>query len=260
MNNNLRVEVSKDNHFLYFKVNGRQPKDYVAPQVIQRMTFDQWLEKAVRADVEKMEATEEHVYMTMGTGSNRESNIMISSNFITIAKFVFIKYCHLCTLEAFFMKDLAIFSTKTNNFWVTNVNKNKGIQCRLGMRGVIAESHYDAGKNMVAMLKGAKRYILNPPEACPYLHIISSTKHPSYRHSTVDWSNLSVAREQQFEKAKAIETILKQGEVLYIPSFWFHYIVSLQYSIQCNTRSGSPKNMVGEDKIQKCYAMHPYDS
>jgi len=35
-----------------------------------------------------------------------------------------------------------------------------------------------------------------------------------------------------------IETVLKAGEVLYIPSHWFHYIVSLQKSAQCNTRSG----------------------
>jgi ribosomal protein L16 Arg81 hydroxylase len=28
--------------------------------------------------------------------------------------------------------------------------------------------------------------------------------------------------------AKAVEAILKQGEVLFIPSHWFHYIVGLQ--------------------------------
>ena len=39
-------------------------------------------------------------------------------------------------------------------------------------------------------------------------------------------------------RSKAIDTILKEGEVLYIPSHWFHYIVSLQKSAQCNTRSG----------------------
>ncbi len=36
----------------------------------------------------------------------------------------------------------------------------------------------------------------------------------------------------------AIDTVLKAGEVLYIPSHWFHYIVSLQKSAQCNVRSG----------------------
>ena len=39
-------------------------------------------------------------------------------------------------------------------------------------------------------------------------------------------------------KAPSISTVLKEGEVLYIPSNWFHYIISLQKSAQCNVRSG----------------------
>mmetsp|Transcript_9714 Transcript_9714/g.16031 ORF Transcript_9714/g.16031 Transcript_9714/m.16031 type:complete len:86 (-) Transcript_9714:30-287(-) len=38
--------------------------------------------------------------------------------------------------------------------------------------------------------------------------------------------------------APTLSTVLKSGEVLYVPSHWFHYIVSLQKSAQCNTRSG----------------------
>ena len=40
--------------------------------------------------------------------------------------------------------------------------------------------------------------------------------------------------------------------MLYIPSFWFHYICSLDYSIQCNTRSGSPPQQQGQQKIDAC--------
>ena len=85
--------------------------------------------------------------------------------------------------------------------------------------GIVAASHYDAGRNMIAMLKGSKRYIINPPEACPHLGILSEKKHPSYRHSIYDWSDVEFAR-QHFQKVPAIDTILKTGEVLYVPSFW----------------------------------------
>ena len=68
---------------------------------------------------------------------------------------------------------------------------------------------------------------------------------------------MDVAKKAGMAKAKAVETILRQGEVLYIPSFWFHYIVSLQYSIQCNSRSGSPDDMKGEPDILKCYSENP---
>jgi len=54
----------------------------------------------------------------------------------------------------------------------------------------------------------------------------------------------------------AIDTVLKAGEMLYIPSHWFHYIVSLQKSAQCNVRSGrefkgSPEWGTSED-VLKC--------
>ena len=71
------------------------------------------------------------------------------------------------------------------------VSHQKGIQCRFGARGIIAESHFDHGKNFVLMLRGRKRYLLNPPEACPYLGIIKDRQHPSFRHSEVDWADES---------------------------------------------------------------------
>ena len=43
------------------------------------------------------------------------------------------------------------------------------------------------------------------------------------------------------KEALTIDTVLKAGEVLYVPSHWFHYITSLQKSSQCNTRSGQEK-------------------
>ena len=120
------------------------------------------------------------------------------------------------------------------------------------MRGIIAESHYDGGRNMVAMLKGNKRYIIAPPRACDKLGIISDRDHPSYRHSVIDWSDMNQARSSGFDTVPAIDTIVREGEVLYIPSYWFHYIISLEYSIQCNSRSGSPPNGEGQEEIEKC--------
>ena len=155
-------------------------------------------------------------------------------------------------LRSYVSKDLPFFSTRKNNFFISNVGANKGIQCRFGMRGIIAEAHYDSGRNMVAMLKGAKRYIIIPPRECKKLGIIANQKHPSFRHSVIDWSNINEATEHGFASVDAIDTIVQTGEVLYIPSYWFHYIVSLKYSVQCNSRSGSPPNFEGQADIDAC--------
>lgn len=231
MKKSLRIETSKDNHFMYFKEGRHHPEGWDPPQKLGTMGFSDWYRAAQEADMKKLKHTESHIYLTVGTSSRHE--------------------------DAFFARDLPMFNTGENNFFITDIHNNKGIQCRFGMRGVIAEAHYDSGRNMVAMFRGAKRYILNPPSACPYLSIISDTHHPSYRHSNADWSNIEQARDLHFDKAEAIDTIVREGEVLYIPSFWFHYIVSLQYSIQCNSRSGFPPSMIGQDAIQKCYREFP---
>ena len=224
------VEESKSNHFMYWNGNVKKknfPDGFKPPTGFIDMKFDEWIKIARNADEVKMENATTHYYFMTGALANDK-------------------------LKSFLSKDLPIFSTRRNNFFISNVYANKGIQCRFGMRGIIAEAHYDSGRNMVAMIKGAKRYILNPPSACKQLGIISDTKHPSYRHSVIDWSDINEATSKGFRSVDAIDTIVQAGEVLYIPSYWFHYIVSLKYSIQCNSRSGSPPQKNGEAEIVAC--------
>jgi hypothetical protein len=218
-----RVEESTDNHFMFF-IEKAFPH-WKPPQRVTTMSFTHWSHLAHEADILSLPSNASHFYYVLGSRPHDTSS-------------------------SFIARDLSFFSTQTENFFVTSVKSNKGIQCRFGMRGVIAASHYDSGRNMIAMIRGKKRYLLTPPETCRHLGIISNRDHPSYRHSTIDWSNLTEAREAGFGRVKSIDTIVHEGEVLYVPSFWFHYIVSLEYSIQCNSRSGFPANMRGYDSIR----------
>lgn len=224
------VERSNNNHFMFWANNvGKRFKNYQPPTtLVNDVDFRTWQEHAINADRTKNSST--YLYFMTGVPGKGVKN-----NFIG--------------------RDLGVFSTAKNNFFITNVPANKGIQCRFGMRGVIAEAHYDSGRNMVAMLKGKKRYILTPPWSCDKLAIIADKKHPSYRHSVIDWSSLEQAKSYHFDQVQAIDTIVRTGEILYIPSYWFHYIVSLTYSIQCNSRSGSPPRKEGLSDIQKCLKM-----
>ncbi len=138
--------------------------------------------------------------------------------------------------ENFVSQALPSFSANLDkpNFFVFEPEKNKGVQCRFGSRHTTAASHYDRGRNMVAMIVGAKRYVLAPPTECPGMEVMTDRKHPSSRHSLKNFAK-GLGKSATIE---AVETILKAGEVLYIPSLWFHYITSLQFSAQCNSRSG----------------------
>jgi len=223
------IELSKSNHFMFWAYKGlRRVTNFVPPTtLVSDMTFSDWFAIAKKADIERLSNSSEHYYFMLGVDKQDNGRSFIS-------------------------RDLKMFSDKSPNFFITSPAANKGIQCRFGMRGVIAEAHYDAGRNMVAMLKGEKRYIINPPSACSQLGVIADTRHPSYRHSVIDWSDIEQAVSRGFDKVEAIDTIVRTGEVLYIPSYWFHYIVSLKYSIQCNSRSGSPPKQNGYDHIKRC--------
>jgi hypothetical protein len=64
--------------------------------------------------------------------------------------------------------------------------------------------------------------------------------HPSVRHSSFDWGDpIERAKRPDFEGALLQEVVLHGGDVLYLPTNWFHFIVNLSLNYQCNARSGT---------------------
>lgn len=225
------------------------------PSLDLSWTFDKWARHAVYADEVGLPVNETHYYWQ--SGIPREERLGPSSEW------------------TFVSRDLPSFSSPNPTFFGFHPSQQKGIQCRFGERGVTAATHYDGGRNMIAMMTGAKRYILSPPNACPKLGIVTSRKHPSYRHSMLNFGRVTLVgedakpstlkmseREVEWLKiagdAPTLSTVLKAGEVLYVPSHWFHYIVSLQKSAQCNTRSGIDEdgnpNFGGLHTVEQCIA------
>ena len=115
--------------------------------------------------------------------------------------------------------------------------EQRGIHCRFGMRSVIAEAHFDGSRNAVMMLGGLRRWILAHPNQCENMHMLMNS-HPSGRHSAIDWSKPDLEEFPNFAKIVGNEVILQPGDFLYVPTYWIHYIVSLNVNFQCNTRSG----------------------
>ena len=124
-----------------------------------------------------------------------------------------------------------------NRLYIGDPKEQKGIHCRFGMKGVIAENHFDQSRNAIVLLYGSRRYILSHPNQCPNL-VLLPKQHSSARHSAIDYTKPDLQTYPEFELAKGNEVILQPGQVLYLPTNWFHYIVSLDLNYQCNTRSG----------------------
>jgi hypothetical protein len=205
------------------------------PTKDNNFSFERWSNHAKYADTVRLNPSEVHYYWQAGVTETELKQTETKWSMIA--------------------KDLPSFSDTDPNFISFNPNSRKGIQCRFGERGVVAATHYDGGKNMVGMITGAKRYILAPPRECSKLGIITNNKHPTFRHSLLNFDHINLLESEESKsmpinerdwlelskESLAIDTIIKAGEILYIPSHWFHYIISLQKSAQCNVRSGVDK-------------------
>jgi len=228
------AQESHNNFFAFFAPQQWSVADMGSPPTKDNdWPFAKWAKHARYADQVGLNASEPHYYWQSGVPASERVQDRHKWSFVS--------------------RDLPSFSDPKPNLFSFSPREQKGIQCRFGERGVVAATHYDSGRNMVGMITGAKRYILAPPKSCSKLAIVKTRGHPIFRHSLLNFEHISLLNDTDIVKdmsvqerewleraydSQAIDTVLKSGEVLYIPSYWFHYIISLQKSAQCNVRSG----------------------
>lgn len=98
----------------------------------------------------------------------------------------------------------------------------------IGPKGIITTLHQDLFENLYTIVRGSKQIILYPPNAPVYRNSIFS-KLPN--HSKVDPENPNYHLYPKFKDAQSIIIQLKEGETLYIPSFWWHYLRNLDQTM-----------------------------
>jgi len=100
----------------------------------------------------------------------------------------------------------------------------------VGVRGVITPAHYDEQENLFAQIYGRKRFILFPPSdyECMYPYPLN---HPNDRQSQVNIHNPDLTTFTNFAFATPHEAVIHPGDVLYVPSYWWHHVISLDDSI-----------------------------
>ncbi len=93
----------------------------------------------------------------------------------------------------------------------------------MGTKGATSIRHHDLNDNLYFVLRGHKKFYLSHPNAFrqfeiyPYLH-------PSHRHEiTCPFSPNC----DQKRSANILEVDVRAGDLLYLPSFWFHKVVNM---------------------------------
>jgi hypothetical protein len=93
--------------------------------------------------------------------------------------------------------------------------------------GLTVGLHFDPADNLNFQLRGHKSFVLYPPGVRAYypLPMFSQTAHISgvYR----DGPNPDLRRFSRFDPSAGIRFDLQEGEVLYIPAYWWHQVESL---------------------------------
>ena len=112
-----------------------------------------------------------------------------------------------------------------------------------GKENVTAYTHYDTSHNLHALIYGKKKFLLFPPSSYSELGL-HPCLHQFYRQVHADVLNKDVVGSLQ---TGPLEVILNPGEVLYIPPYWFHCVVTMETSISLNVWSNSESFLAMED-------------
>jgi len=220
-----RTEKSDSNHFMYWN-SGKQSsrfKNWKEPTKIIKSTFEDFIEVAIKGQNITLEERKHEYFRVSSDAGN-----------------------------PWVAEELAFFDPKPSLF-IKEPSEIRGIHCRFGMRSVTAETHFDGSRNFAVQLGGMRRWLLFHPKECDNLYLLPPT-HPSGRHTSIDLSaptSENVAKFPKFSQLMTSEVIMQPGDALFIPTHWFHHIISLNLNYQCNCRSGNDYMPWIED-IRKC--------
>ncbi|KAG1441638.1 hypothetical protein G6F56_011389 [Rhizopus delemar] len=95
----------------------------------------------------------------------------------------------------------------------------------LGPAGTVSPLHHDPFHNLLVQVAGSKYIRLYDPHQSVYPRegIMNNT-------SQVDIENPNLQEFPEFEKTQYVECILTEGDILYIPPKWWHFVKSLETS------------------------------
>jgi [protein]-arginine 3-hydroxylase / protease len=97
-----------------------------------------------------------------------------------------------------------------------------------GPRGTVSPLHFDANHNLLCQVVGKKYIRLYAPSTTPLLY--ANPESSLANTSMVDVENPDARQFPAFLQAPYVETILDEGQTLYIPPRWWHFVKSLSTS------------------------------
>lgn len=149
------------------------------------------------------------------------------------AKTLYLQQAHIHELMPSLLTDVDLivktfkdFSFGYPQFWV-------------GTRHSLVPLHYDQPNNFLIQIYGEKRVLLFSPKQSKYLYMQpfnSRIVHTSQIDTFIDVNKPNLSKFPKLQNAKLIEVVLKAGDVLYIPPYWWHQVQGLSLNISVTYR------------------------
>eukprot|EP01091_Cochliopodium_minus_P014883 TRINITY_DN5153_c0_g1_i1.p1 TRINITY_DN5153_c0_g1~~TRINITY_DN5153_c0_g1_i1.p1 ORF type:complete len:847 (-),score=260.45 TRINITY_DN5153_c0_g1_i1:14-2554(-) len=98
----------------------------------------------------------------------------------------------------------------------------------IGESGACTAAHIDPDENFYVQIYGEKEFILFPPENHRNFHMYPKAS-PNHKQVMVwnDLYNISAYRRRlDRPKPQGVRIVLQPGDMLYLPSYWFHHVVA----------------------------------
>lgn len=100
---------------------------------------------------------------------------------------------------------------------------------RISSKDLVVWTHYDMVDNILLQVKGLKRISLFPPSDAPHLYLQGD------KSTIVDLDQVDINEKYPlFAKSTRYDSVIQEGEAIFIPALWFHNTKALQFSIGVN--------------------------
>ena len=108
----------------------------------------------------------------------------------------------------------------------------------LGKTNVTAFTHYDTSYNLHFVANGRKKFILIPPDSYSKLRLYPCL-HQLYRQVSTDILSENDNLQEFLRSVNGQEAELIDGDVLYLPPYWFHCVITMDTTLSFNIWSQS---------------------
>jgi hypothetical protein len=122
----------------------------------------------------------------------------------------------------------------------------------MGAKGAVSPIHRDLAHNLAVHVFGAKRWRLFSPDQAEFLYPTTGPDDgPSAQTCRVDVEAPDLGRFPLYAHAKPIDLVVQAGEILLVPSGWFHHVNALELCLNIAYSLKWDRGRPGEIKVDR---------